>query len=321
MQKALICITSCNRLEEVKKYILPFIDVVNKTDAFHFVLAHDGFAENYKEFCEEFEIPLIYSDAREGVGLSKNRVIQQFPDFDHYFFIDDDVELVNPVIFNQHIVFATQNNFHHLVSTRFFNTVKTENIQGKQINYGLIGGGYFSYFSKKGIELVGGWHTDFAKYRRYGHTEHSCRFVNVGLAKFPFTVLDQCINMLIIHSPEHVTQPDSINYDKEDEIFNGEKDIINQKLKHFDLKTLSQFHFNGFSTSNNKKVDTYLLQNKSIYPLISENRSKVLAEYYFLSIATTNNYLNKCKFFILSFIHKPNNVQIKHWVKSTVFRK
>ena len=120
------------------------------------------------------------------------------------------------------------------------------------------GGGYFNFFTRKGLDTVGGWHTEFAKYKRYGHTEHSSRFVNSNLSKYPFVVIEECINMLIIHNPVHVTEPDGINYDKSDVIFNGEKKIINQKLSHFKITTISPFHFIDFSTSNFPIIKNYL---------------------------------------------------------------
>jgi hypothetical protein len=48
-------------------------------------------------------------------------------------------------------------------------------------------------------ETVGGWHPSFARYRRWGHTEHSCRFVRAGLAPPPFNVAERCPRMNRIH--------------------------------------------------------------------------------------------------------------------------
>ena len=56
MKKSLICITTCNRLSEVKKYIWDYLRFINSNKEFHFVLALDGNDQSYIDFCHEFEI-------------------------------------------------------------------------------------------------------------------------------------------------------------------------------------------------------------------------------------------------------------------------
>jgi hypothetical protein len=236
MSNSLICINTCNRLSELKKYILPYIAFANETENFDFVLSLDGKQEDYILFCEKLEIPLVFSDQREGVGLSKNRVLQLFPNYDHYFFIDDDVELINNSIFVAHTRLGElSSEFHHLSSTHLFVTVNQEKKYDRIINYGMIGGGYFNYFKKESLQKVGGWHTDFAKYKRYGHTEHSYRYFNIGLSKYPFTIINECVDFVLVHNPEHVTSPIENEENQENEEINGKKATTFSTCDHFEL--------------------------------------------------------------------------------------
>ena len=44
----------------------------------------------------------------------KNRVIEYFSEYDNYFFIEDDVELLNPEVFDIHVSLAQKLNIQHL---------------------------------------------------------------------------------------------------------------------------------------------------------------------------------------------------------------
>ena len=318
MNTALICITTCNRLSEVKKYILPYISFVNSSKNFDFVLALDGTQQEYLAFCSEFSIPLIHSKEREGVGLSKNRVITQFPDYDHYFFIDDDVELLNSSIFESHISLGIKSDeFFHMSSTKLF-IIKEKAIKfGTPIIYGNIGGGYFNYFNRKGIEKIGGWHTVFAKYKRYGHTEHSYRFLNAGLSKYPFTIIEDCINKLIIHNPAHVTDPIVGQESVDTELFIEEQKIIDQKLNYFPINTISEYHFNNYDMKFNEKINDFLKENKKKYPMVKgTNRMKCLSSYYLFLGNLKPNMILKIWYFCVGLMYYPLNPEIKHRIKT-----
>ena len=310
----LITITSCNRLTEIKKYIFPYINFVNKNDGFSFLLALDGHNLEYIEFCYEYNIPLLYSEEREGVGLSKNRILEHFPNFDHYFFIDDDVELIDDSIFSKHIELGkSHSEFYHLSTTNLFNIEETSEKNNLTLIYGFEGGGYFNYFNKKGLDSVGGWHTNFATYRRYGHTEHSYRFYTNGFTKYPFTIIKDCINMLLLHNPEHVTEPiEGIEQD----LFPEEKKLIEQKIKFFPITTLSNYQFNNFDIYYNEKVDDFLKLNKQNYPLIHGiTKFRCLSDLYFFKFLQTNNNGKKFLYFGCALFLSPLNPEIKHWIK------
>ena len=87
MKKSLICITTCNRVSAIKAVIWDYINFCKKNDSFDFLISLDGDDKETVRYCEKHNIPLVYSKVREGVGLSKNRVLKTYSEFDYYFFI------------------------------------------------------------------------------------------------------------------------------------------------------------------------------------------------------------------------------------------
>lgn len=184
---ALICITTANRCSALRRFIWEFAAFCARHKNFDLLVSLDGNDESTISFCKKFGIPLLYSDEREGVGISKNRVLRRFPDYDHYFFIEDDVGLIDETIFEKHITVARELGLHHLslfpperLPEEVIELYSPSRFRVICANWGSA---QFNYFSREGIEVVGGFHPEFAKYRRFGHTEHSYRFVNAGLAK------------------------------------------------------------------------------------------------------------------------------------------
>tara|TARA_B100000508_G_scaffold141097_1_gene146967 strand:- start:59590 stop:60591 length:1002 start_codon:yes stop_codon:yes gene_type:complete len=277
--KALICITTCNRLNEVKKFALEYIRFSNDHENFDFLLSLDGKDDEYIDFCSAYSIPLLYSEQREGVGLSKNRVLSAFSQYDYYFFIEDDVELLDPSIFSLHIKAALLSNYHHFTVSAISMPLEKEKISNAiTIIHADHGGGTFNFFTSEGLEKVGGWHEDFASLKRYGHVEHTLRFVNAGLSPSPFLFIEEAQNMILVHDPEHVSSPVK-KY--KDTIFSElEYNIVKKKLDFYPIKTLSNYHFNQKDmnyVSGLKKV----LSKKLEYPLLNFfERRKALSEKY-----------------------------------------
>lgn len=316
-RKSLICITSCNRLSEVKKYILPYIDFCNNHQEFDFLLALDGNNQEYIDFCNEFHIPLIYSDEREGVGLSKNRVLTQFPDYDFYFFLDDDIELIDSTVFLDNIKVSDLLKIPHLSGIVFGDNLSIVNFEKHEITKGYRAGGYFNFFNAEILLNIGGWHTHFARYKRYGHSEHSYRFLNAGFQDYPLITIDSTVCKLAVHNPPHVTNEDSSN--SFDHFHPDEQELINQKLTYFPITTISAFHFNGYDMSLNKVIEDFLNQNKQKYPLVKgRERFVCFAEYYFYKFSTAKSFGSKCFYFCASFACQPFNNQIKHYVKQVL---
>ena len=325
MEKSLICITTCNRLDLIKRFILPIIDFCRKSDSrIQFLLSLDGNNQEYIDFSETYAIPLLFSEDREGVGVSKNRVLKQFPDYDFYFFLDDDVELYDPSIFSDHIEFVRQNKqVHHLSATDLWKIEKNEQLGHFKVIQGKKGGGYFNFFTREGLEKVGGWHTDFAQWKRFGHTEHSYRFVNAGLQEYPFVVLEDSINKVIIHSPEHVSEPLNHLVDPENELFEHEKHLIDQKLSYFPLSTLSPYYFNGKSLSHpGNELITKALASGDRYYLVNDRSQKRQAKVAFkvFELGQKSSFLYKVKLLLEIVFLAPTNNAFKHWIKQK-FRK
>jgi hypothetical protein len=273
----------------------------------------DGTNNEYIDFCNTFQIPLLYSDEREGVGLSKNRVLKKFPNYKYYFFIEDDVELYDSAIFFDCIEKSEKYNIPHILG----------GVHGKKINVhysdsqivaGSKCGGYFNFFRATELFFVGGWHLCFSKYRRYGHSEHSLRFFNNGFQEYPFIGLKQIGNKIILHDPPHVSK------DSEDLIFlhyhPDEECLINKRLKHVPIETLSKSYFNNFAMDLNEFVNQFLLKNTKKYPLLSFNQKrKCFGGLYLFKSTNSHSVLKKIIYFCVSFCCYPLNPMVKHKVK------
>lgn len=320
MRKTLITILSCNRIGEVKKYIWGYIDFCNKNESFDFLLSLDGTEKDYASFCTAYKIPLLYSEKREGVGLSKNRVLEKFPNYDSYFFIEDDVELINDAIFQETILIAQELNYAHLCG--YDNRFKTKSYSYKNhiISETMKGGGYLNFFTKKGLEKVGGWNTVFAKYKRYGHTEHSYRFFHSNLQPAPFIFSDKLLSMVILHDPLSVSPKQKLATMNQMELIDDEWNLIQQKTTYFPLKTISTYYFNGFNMSFNKTVEDFLKSNKKKYPLTSKKERKdALSNHYFLKIFKTNCFVYKVVYFFKSMLYNPINNSFKYYIKKKLY--
>ncbi|PHR49829.1 MAG: hypothetical protein COA32_01460 [Fluviicola sp.] len=318
-EKSLITITSCNRLSEVKKYIWDYLYFVNNNPAFEFILALDGNSPEYIDFCKDFEIPLVYSNEREGVGLSKNRVLTYFPNYHYYFFIEDDIELSNHTIFKDIISTHQKSGVPHFCNhhkNQIFDSMHFKNLR---LEICWTGGAQFAFYSNEGLQKVGGFNTLFAKYKRYGHTEHSYRYYHQGLQKGPFIFSEKWLDSIIIHSPPQVTQ-DSKNTFNELGLVEVEQKLIESKTKFFELKTISKYQFNENKLGYNQKVADFITSNPQKYPLtIGKERKIALAENYALRISKASNFFKKINLLLKSFWLSPSNVALKHFIKTKLF--
>jgi len=247
--KTLVCINTCNRSDQLMGYVFDFIKYCRNKKDYDFIVSLDGKDEDTINFCEKYKIPLIYSEKREGVGISKNRVLEKFNDYDYYFFLEDDVELLNGEIFEKHIDVANRCGFYHISLDerwRFIGNEDTKECGREKINYYDYGSASFNFFTKEGIEIVGGFHEEFAKYKRFGHTEHTYRYVNVKLHDRAFMVLENCFEGYCNwHNPPSVTDPKQFKLTK-NRLATIEQDVIDKKLSNFPIKTLSKYYFNEY---------------------------------------------------------------------------
>lgn len=268
--KNLICINTYKSAELIKAFIWDYIDFVSTHDAYDFIVSLDGSDRETIAYCKQYNIPLLYSEKNEGVGISKNRVIESFPMYDNYFFIEDDIELLNSDVFELHIALSKKCNIEH------FSLFEAKRIR-KQVDileYGeyhviqaMYGGAPFNFFTKKGLDSVGGFHTMFAKYKRFGHTEHTYRFMNNGLSKYPFQIIEECLEGYF-----RWNDPISrikVNVEVSDNwLFIEEEALIGKKLKYYPVKTLSKYTIlnkNNMQVLNKIKQDDQVRYNKKIF--------------------------------------------------------
>jgi hypothetical protein len=244
--RALICITTCQRPNYLRRYLPHFAKFCMQDSRFSLLVSLDGPERDTVQFCEEWQVPLVHSAEREGVGISKNRVLESFPDFDYYFFLEDDTELVDGSVFPAHVELSQASGIHHfsLFSRRGIRNYTAESfVAGHRVVHGSFGSGRFSFFTGTGLRQVGGWHPRFAEYRRWGHTEHSYRFFRSGLAPAPFNVVEALTDACIWHTPPSVTRSNLLPSDG-DHIVAPERELIDLELRHVPLQTLSRYSFN-----------------------------------------------------------------------------
>ena len=242
-QRSLICMTTCNRANAVRALVWDYLRFCDSDARFDFLLSLDGKDPQTLRYCRKHRIPILYSEQREGVGLSKNRVLQAYPDYSGYFFVEDDVELLDPCLFPIHVEVAQTSGIPHFSlfpEDRLIDEEESTIIDNRTIRHGWYGGGTMSFFTRAGIDAVGGFDLGFAELRRFGHTEHSHRFVHAGLCHYPFNVIEQCMTGYVRFSePGSVTK---VQVDTtENRLHPGEADLIAQKRPWHPISTLSAY--------------------------------------------------------------------------------
>lgn len=320
--RALVCITSCRRLPYVRRYLPHYAAFCNRDSRFSLLLSLDGTEHEYLDFCGEWELPLLHSDDREGVGISKNRALERFPDFDYYFFIEDDVELIDASVFPLHVELAQESGIHHLSLFEpgdVRKPVGESTIAGRRVVHAWFGAADFNFFTREGLERVGGWHPLFARYRRWGHTEHSYRFPRAGLAPAPFNVAVESTPAFIWHVPPTVTRVEGIELN-EDQIARPEQELIEQELDFVPVETLSPYHLRGRLDRPPSRLSSALAGDDR-YPLVDRREHKECRSDYLLWQSTTARSLpGRAASFVRAFATWPRNPAIRHAVKTALRR-
>jgi hypothetical protein len=275
IQRSLICITTCNRFGILRSLIWDYVDFCRKRSDYDLVISLDGIDRKTINYCKKHRLPLVYSEFREGVGLSKNRILERYPDYDYYFFIEDDVRLVDSAVFDMHIRISGHGNIAHFSmgpEDRLLDEGPSVCVQGLKIRRAWYGTAQFCFFTKDGIDKVGGFDVEFAKYKRFGHTEHSYRFVYAGLSEYPFNVIDECQSgYLEWTEPRSVTNA-NVNIGTT-RLYEGEENMIKEKVKWKPLKTLSKYHSPPGLDLANIIEDQWVYFFKAVYciRLLAEN--------------------------------------------------
>jgi hypothetical protein len=282
----------------------------------------DGVDADTVRFCDEWEVPLLYSEEQEGVGISKNRVLERFPEFDYYFFIEDDAELLDASVFHAHVAMSQQGDIHHfsLFERGGLRRPTGESmVAGKRVTHGLFGGADLNFFTGEGLRQVGGWHPDFAEYRCGGHTEHSYRFFRAGLAPAPFNFAVDLSDAFIWHAPPSVTRHNIAPVD-DDQILVAERQLIDRELRRVPVQTLSPYHISTTQfappvrlAATTDGAERYPLiangerrEARSGYQLERFRRAPTLRERLLSGVAATWNW--------------PSNPELRHAIKNAVRR-
>jgi hypothetical protein len=319
--RALVCITTCRRLRYVRRYLPHFADFCVRDPRFSLLVALDGKDADTLRFCEEWEVSLLCSDEREGVGVSKNRALERFPDFDYYFFLEDDVELVDGSVFPAHVELAQASGIHHF-SLFERGTVRKPTgasiVAGHRIVHGLFGGGQFSFYTGTGLRQVGGWHPRFADFRRWGHTEHSYRFYRAGLTPAPFNVADDLAYACIWHSPSPVLRVEGVPID-EDQISAPERELIAEELRHVPVHTSSPYHLKNVPLGPPDRLAAALNAGER-YPLVeADERRKCRSDYQLWYFGHATTLPARVKALVAATRNWPGNPALRHRLK-TAFR-
>lgn len=260
--KNLICINTYKSVDLVKAFIWDYIYFSQNNNQYDFIVSLDGYDQKTIDYCMKYKIPLLYSTKNEGVGISKNRVIESYGDYDNYFFIEDDIELLNSTVFDLHIKLSQELNIEHFSlfeERRIRERMNVTTHSKYHIIQAMYGGAPFNFFTKKGLEKVGGFHTDFAKYKRFGHTEHTYRFVNNGLSKYPFQIIQECLEGYFRWNDPISRIKISVEISK-NRLFVEEEKLIEKKLEYFPVKTLSSYKI--INETNMHKKNNIIYDNQ-----------------------------------------------------------
>jgi hypothetical protein len=317
MYRALICVTTCQRPMYLRRYLPHFARFCAQDSRFSLLVSLDGLEPETLRFCEEWQVPLIHSAEREGVGISKNRALEAFPGFDYYFFLEDDVELVDGSVFPAHVELSQASGIHHfsLFSRRKIHKYPTESIiAGRRVAHGPLGSASFNFFTRAGLEQVGGWHPRFAEYRRWGHTEHSYRFPRAGLAPTPFNVAKELTDACIWHVPPSVTRPNLLPADA-DQIVAPERELIDRELRHVPLQTLSPYDFNNAPFDSPERLAA-TLDGGDRYPLVTAGeRRQCRSDYQLWRFGCAATVRRRTGALLAAAWEWPANPMLRHTVK------
>jgi hypothetical protein len=320
--RALICITSCRRLGRLRRYLPHYARFCRDDPRFRLLVALDGTEMEYLDFCEEWRVPLVYADEREGVGLSKNRVLERHGDLDYYFFLDDDVELLDGSVFPAHVELARDSGIHHF-SLFERGTVRRptgeSSVGGRRVVHGLFGGGQFNFYTGEGLRRVGGWHPRFAEFKRWGHTEHSYRFFRAGLAPAPFNVAEDLSETCIWHSPPAVTRVQGVPVD-EDQISEPERQLLDEELTYVPVQTISPHHANGVPVGPpGRLADT--LDAGERYPLVGgAERRRCRSDYHVWRFMHAPTMWERAVAVTRAALSYPTNPALRHALKMALER-
>jgi hypothetical protein len=321
--RALVSCTTADRAGYVRRYLPHLARACVSDPRLDLLVALDGPDPETRAFCRQWDVPLLFSDTREGVGLSKNRVLERFPDYDYYFFLEDDLEVLDGSIFRRHVEFMDAGEMHHM---SLFSKAEggqptgESTVLGERIVHFSYGSAEFNAFTQEGLLKVGGWHPAFAQFRRWGHTEHSARFPRAGLAPAPFNVAVGLSGSCIRHRPRSVTTPATEARLDAHGISEFERNLISEALTHVPLKTIAPYHVSDVPPGKASRL-AMLVDGRARYPLLSSaERRDALADYHVGRAAAIASPVSKAGTLVLAGVLAPRNLALRHAVKTNLLR-
>jgi len=217
---------------------------------------------------------------------------------------------------------AQASDIHHfsLFSERRIGKPAGEStIAGRRVAHSFVGSARFNFFTAEGLRQVGGWHPRFAEYRRWGHTEHSYRFYNAGLAPAPFNVATELSYACIWHLHPSVT-PLSLAGDEE-HVVAPERELIDQKLRHVPLQTFSPYEFNGVPFGELDRLAA-TLDGDERYPLVEAGeRRHCRSDYQLWRYRWTRSRRRRAAALLAAAWQWPSNPILRRTVKMALRRE
>ena len=318
--RSLIAVTTCQRVGLLRRSLPHLARFCVRDPRFALLVSLDGADPDTVEFCARWDVPLLYADEREGVGLSKNRVLERFPSFDYYFFLEDDAELMDGAVFPAHVELSRMTGIHHFSlfgRDGVRRPVGESTVGGHRVMHALYGAAAFNFYTAEGLNRVGGWHPRFASFRRWGHTEHSYRFARVGMAPAPFNVAVDLADTFIWHSPPAVTRLSGVPVD-EDQIAAPERALMDRQLDHVALQTIAEYRVTDAALTPPAALAATLDRGER-YPLVhSREHRGCVADYHLWCFQTARTRRERAAALCRTAWYGPANPALRHVVKTAL---
>lgn len=135
----------------------------------------------------QFDLHVQEDEPNIGIGGNKNRILKRFRDYDIIIILEDDTEAIREDWLSLHIEAYNKSGIHHFsyvggaknTPGTIFEDIPVRpgvHIRVTQHTYGDI-----EFFTRKVLDICGGFHPDFKGYG-WEHMEYSCRIARAGLA-------------------------------------------------------------------------------------------------------------------------------------------
>ena len=314
----LVVFLTSNRGSYVKRCLPQLARACAAEASLDVLVALDGSDLATRALCNEWRVPLLYSEKQEGVGLSKNRVLERFPCYDYYFFLEDDLELLDGRVFARHVALMNAAGIHHMAlfgPGEGRERVGEVVVLGERIVHYRYGSAEFNVFTRTGLERVGGWHPLFAEYRRWGHTEHSHRFPRNGLAPGAFNVAVGLADKCIRHRPTSVTARVDLPATDAAQISLPERKLMEQELSFFPVQTLAPYRCENLPPAQLPALAA-TLRRWNRYPLLrGSDWRQAQADYLVWRFETSRGLARRLSAILGAAAICPSNISLRHAVK------